>query len=125
MLKEELFVGLKEIIKKMNQEVDMVIVEGKKDEGALKALGFKGRIFVYAKREPEILEGAVRNCESVVVLTDFDSAGKDLCNEIMDHLLGHVKINKRLRREFGRLLTSHGRRGIESINRLVKLCKRI
>jgi 5S rRNA maturation endonuclease (ribonuclease M5) len=116
--KEELWEGLKKVVEKMNMEADLIIVEGQKDRDALKALGFKGRILVYTKLE--WLDAAIRGCKTAVVLTDFDKAGKKICNEIVDYLLGHIKINKGLRREFGKLLTASGRRNIESINRLVK-----
>ena len=116
---KKLFEELREIIKEMNEEVDVVIVEGVKDRNALRKLGFKKDIINYREKGRfELLEKVKEKYQRVVVLTDFDRQGKKYNKEISDFLKNRV--DKRYREKIGKILCSNGRRDIESINNLIK-----
>jgi len=106
---------IKRLVKILNEEIDLVIVEGKRDKRALEKIGVKVMICtLFSLKEELIPEGS-----RVLILTDFDREGKKLHARLMRELKGR-KINEWLRKEFSRVLGLYGRRTIESINNLLK-----
>ncbi|WXG43150.1 MAG: toprim domain-containing protein [Promethearchaeati archaeon SRVP18_Atabeyarchaeia-1] len=65
-----------------------ILVEGRKDEDALKGLGVTGRIIRVSQPGKRLFEIAeeLRSCETVVILTDFDQEGEKLAKELSRHL---------------------------------------
>jgi 5S rRNA maturation endonuclease (ribonuclease M5) len=105
---------LEEVTRKLDRDVDSVIVEGYSDKQVMKKLGFEGRIFLSAERTTEDLaEDVARASERVAILTDFDQHGKEENKEILQELQDKVDVINASRREFGAQLTSTGRRTIE------------
>jgi len=106
----------------MNVDVELVIVEGKNDKKAIQSIGFKRKV-IELNSDLSSLERMIKKYNSLVILTDFDKAGKELERKITKFLAGRIKIKTTYRRKFGKLLGSIGRRDIESINNLVKFDK--
>jgi len=106
-----MFEELERLVKLLNEEVDYVIVEGKRDREALEQIGVKVNVLTVYELDK------IRKGSKVVILTDFDEEGKRL-NRKLSKVLVDVKIDEWFRKEFGRLLGLSGRRSIESIKAL-------
>jgi 5S rRNA maturation endonuclease (ribonuclease M5) len=121
-LKHEDFRQLKELertVEKIDRDVDSVIVEGYSDKKALQKLGFTGRIFLCAERAVEdLVEDVVRPTETVAILTDFDSHGKEQNKELSHELQKEMNVDFAARRDFGKVLTSQGRHDVEDVKPL-------
>ena len=105
---------LEQVTKKLDRDVDSIIVEGFADKKVMKKLGFEGRIFLSAERTLEDLaEDVERSSRKVAILTDFDDHGKEENRKILQELQDKVDVINASRREFGAQLTSTGRRTIE------------
>lgn len=105
---------LEEVTKKLDRDVDSIIVEGFSDKQVMKKLGFEGRILLSAERTIEDLaEDVERSSQRVAILTDFDEHGKEENKKILQELQDKVDVIKESRKEFGVQLTSAGRRTIE------------
>lgn len=105
--------------RKLEKNVDAVIVEGISDKIMLQKLGFESKIFMSAEKTVEDLrEDVGRGATRVVVLTDFDNHGKEENKKIAKALESEVDVIKSLREDFGAQLTSTGRRTIEDIRPL-------
>jgi 5S rRNA maturation endonuclease (ribonuclease M5) len=101
-------------VQRIDREVDAAIVEGFSDRRVLEALGFESRIFECAERSIEDLtEDVGRFAERVVILTDFDSHGKQQNRELQHALQGRTDVIRSARKSFGRQLTSTGRIDVE------------
>lgn len=110
---------LKEIVERIDRDVDAAIVEGFSDRYYLEKLGFKGKIFMSAERTLEDLrEDVIRGSDRVVVLTDYDEHGKEESHKISSELEKEIDVLRSSRREFGEQLTSTGRRAIEDVRPL-------
>ncbi len=95
-----------------------ILVEGKRDEGALKELGVKGRIIrvkQYRKRLFELGE-ELSSFKTVIVLTDFDKEGEDLAEEIERQL--HMWGVQTVMREKVRSAVSWATRQIEGLSKV-------
>lgn len=95
-----------------------ILVEGKRDEGALKELGVKGRIIrvrQYRKRLFELGE-ELSSYKSVIILTDFDKEGEDLAEQIERQL--HTWGVQTIMRERVRSAVSWATRQIEGLNKV-------
>lgn len=105
---------LEEITRKLDRDLDSIVVEGFSDKKVMQKLGFEGRIFLSAERTVEDLaEDVERSSERVAILTDFDQHGKDENKKILQELQDRVDVINASRKEFGSQLTSTGRRTIE------------
>ncbi len=91
-------------------EGKLVIAEGKKDSRALKTLGVKNIVLLNGRPLAALAlhvsksiasSGNEGSREEVVILTDFDSKGKELAARL-DYLLKKhkVMVNSRIRRKF-------------------------
>jgi 5S rRNA maturation endonuclease (ribonuclease M5) len=111
--------NLIEVTRKLDRDLDAIIVEGFSDRKVMKKLGFEGKIFLSAERNNELLaEDVERGADTVAVLTDFDSHGKEQNQEIRQELQDKVDVISASRKEFGAQLTSTGRRAIEDVEPL-------
>lgn len=106
--------NLEEVTRKLDRDVDSIIVEGFDDKIVMQKLGFEGKIFLSAERTIEDLaEDVARASERVAILTDFDNHGKEENKKILQELQDKVDVINASRKEFGAQLTSTGRRTIE------------
>lgn len=89
-------------------EAATIIVEGKRDVLALQRTGFSGNILAINSRRAEEFAAqlATEGAESVIVLTDFDSAGRKIGKRFTEALRAHgIRVDsesaKRMRWIFG------------------------
>lgn len=109
---------LLELIQEMSRAVDAAIVEGENDRRGLRAAGFEKRIYTCSEAGG-LVPFATRIDEEVVILTDFDPAGRKL-NARLRELLSDSQVTPEWRRKVGAKLTPYGRRDIESLNNLFR-----
>lgn len=110
---------LKGLAQKIGRDVDAVIVEGRNDEKALKRLGMEADIFKFGGNVVEpFCERVAELADSVVILTDFDTEGKEMNLELRQVLEEKLDVMGDYRKKFGKLLTSKDRYCIEEINPL-------
>ncbi|MFB6199426.1 MAG: hypothetical protein ABEJ83_00990 [Candidatus Nanohaloarchaea archaeon] len=110
---------LESVTRKIDREVDSAIVEGFSDKFFLKKLGFTGNIYLSAERTIEDLaEDVERGSDRTVILTDFDTHGKQQNKKIIQELQGRVDVLNSARKKFGKQLTSNDRHEIEDVRPL-------
>ena len=64
-----------------------IIVEGRHDEMALRALGLPGPVIMASHRRAlDLAEEAARSFTDIVLLTDWDSKGDEMARNIEHHL---------------------------------------
>jgi 5S rRNA maturation endonuclease (ribonuclease M5) len=104
--------SLVELFSKIDEQYEglLIVVEGKRDEKILRELGVKASIVKTQSGRPrlEFLEeiaSAAGEGGQVLILTDFDPEGVDLCRFIERDLeLRKIAILKRLRLEIRKLM---------------------
>lgn len=107
---------LEAVVRKLDRDVDGVVVEGFMDRKVLQKLGFSGKVFMSAERTiDDLVEDIERGTERVAVLTDFDSHGKNENRKITHALQGRTDVIAAARKEFGAQLTSTGRMAVEDV----------
>jgi 5S rRNA maturation endonuclease (ribonuclease M5) len=64
-----------------------IIVEGRRDLQALRALGLPGPVIMASRQSAlDLAEEAARNYPQIILLTDWDSKGDEMCKTIDYHL---------------------------------------
>ncbi|MEW6069222.1 MAG: toprim domain-containing protein [Candidatus Thermoplasmatota archaeon] len=118
---EELGVLLEEL-KALNKSIP-VVVEGRKDELALRALGLKGEIIKLSSFSlPAFCEQLAEKCDKVVILTDWDRQGGALCRALKNYLLANgVKYNDKIRER----LVKYARKEIKDVESLMAFLQNI
>jgi 5S rRNA maturation endonuclease (ribonuclease M5) len=99
--REEIAVKVREFIESLNNECKagaIVIVEGRKDEIALREIGFNGEILVYNNFKGIInfVDYVSRKGRKVILLLDRDRKGRSLTSKILkklDILCPHDSLN--------------------------------
>ncbi len=84
MLNAELYLRLLKILDELSarsREGAVILVEGKKDEEALRSLGIAGRIVKISQMRYSDIYDELRE-EDVVILTDWDEEGERIKNEL-------------------------------------------
>ena len=89
--REEMALRIREFIESLNHECKagaIVTVEGKKDEYALREVGFSGEILVYNnfKGITNFVDHVSRSGRKVILLLDRDKKGKTLTSKIIKKL---------------------------------------
>jgi 5S rRNA maturation endonuclease (ribonuclease M5) len=90
-MKPEVLEQIQELLNELEEHAARgvpILVEGPRDEEALRELGISGRILCVSGTRKTILnflEGLVAH-EQVVILTDFDRAGNELAKFCATHL---------------------------------------
>jgi 5S rRNA maturation endonuclease (ribonuclease M5) len=78
-----------------------IIVEGMRDERALRSLGVSGPVIMASRRPAlELAEDAARKYREIIVLTDWDLKGDEMAQKIEQHLRctgAHVDLEIRSR----------------------------
>ncbi len=70
-----------------SQKGAVIIVEGMRDERALRALGISGPVIMASRRPAlELAEDAARRYREIVVLTDWDLKGDEMALKIDQYL---------------------------------------
>jgi 5S rRNA maturation endonuclease (ribonuclease M5) len=105
----------------LNSEGLPVIVEGEKDERALRAVGFKGEV-IRVNRGVSIFnlcEEISKRYSKVILLLDWDTKGAELCEELQRALKANgVSYDTEHRRKLERLTGEI--RDVESIDTYIK-----
>jgi len=118
--KRHAFLDLVSLLGDFEGVVDTVLVEGLRDVAALRGLGFLGRVEMCSKvgvSDGDLVEGLARSAGIVVILTDFDEAGR-LLNRRLSRLLERrgVRVERHLRRTVGRLMAILGVYAVEALD---------
>jgi len=80
---EELISSLKDV----SLQGAAIIVEGRRDEQALRALGLKGPVIMASRRPAlHLAEDAAKSFAQIVLLTDWDEKGDEMAKTIELHL---------------------------------------
>ena len=120
----ELEARLKDIIGEINYSVSAVIVEGKRDEEALRAAGLRSPVVQFASSGLPVfafVEEVVAGYKgsTVVVLLDFDQEGREMAERLAQELEeGGVKVERTLRGKIVQMLIREGIMRIEEIRLL-------
>lgn len=108
-----------ELLQRADRDADAIIVEGVSDKKVLRQCGVESRVFTCGGKEPEAFAETIgRVSERVVILTDFDSHGKELNDEFRHLLREDVHVLSAHRRDIGAHLTESGRHCIEDLRPL-------
>ncbi|HDO20765.1 MAG TPA: hypothetical protein ENG81_04540 [Candidatus Bathyarchaeota archaeon] len=112
---------LMRLLEKIDGNVDAILVEGVRDEKALRRIGVKTeilRINMYGMNIlnlVEYLEEKYRG-KRIIVLSDFDNEGLRLNRRIEVEIEGRgVKVEKSLREKLRILMAKYGKRKIEEL----------
>ena len=104
--------ALIDIIQKLDHDYEglLVVVEGKRDEMVLRSLGLKAPIVKTQSGIPrqlfiDQLASATEQERQVLILTDFDEEGSELCRLIEQELeIRRIRVLRRLRREIRKVM---------------------
>jgi 5S rRNA maturation endonuclease (ribonuclease M5) len=118
--------ALIDTIQKLDHDYEglLVIVEGKRDELVLRSLGLKAPIIKTQSGIPrqlfiDQLVSATDQGSQVLILTDFDEEGSELCRLIEQELeIRRIRVLRRLRREIRKAMGNW--RCIEELTALFK-----
>jgi 5S rRNA maturation endonuclease (ribonuclease M5) len=117
-------INLLAFLKKLDEIIDAVIVEGVRDVKALSHLGFRGLIEVCSRvgvSNGDLVEDLAWRYRRILILTDFDEEGRKL-NKKLSRLLERkgVKVEKYMRRAISKLMATLGAYTIEELdNRII------
>lgn len=77
-----------------------VVVEGKRDVAALRALGLHGEILMVHSGNAliEVCDRLAERYREVVALTDWDRTGGHIMRHLRDNLRGRVRLHREIRR---------------------------
>ncbi|MEM3393534.1 MAG: hypothetical protein QXY79_00600 [Candidatus Methanomethylicia archaeon] len=117
---------IEEILKTLDENVDLIIVEGKRDTEVLLTLGCKSQIIAIGEMHKplfEIVEEIKEKCRGfrVVVLMDFDEEGEKLNKKIEMLLEGYgLTIEKTLKNKLRKAMFEEDRRRIEELSGILE-----
>ncbi len=95
-----------------------VIVEGRRDLQALRALGLPGPVIMASRRPAlELAEEAARSYSQIILLTDWDRKGDEMCKTIELHLRSvGSRPDREIRSRLGKLVKKEIK-DVESLSR--------
>lgn len=65
----------------------VIIVEGRRDESALRSLGINGPVMLAShKSSLDLAEDVSRKYSQIIILTDWDEKGEEMCRILEQHL---------------------------------------
>lgn len=122
----EIEARLRELFEDVNHSVSAVVVEGKRDEEALREAGLRSPVvrfsssgmpfFAFVEEMVEMYKGS-----TVLILLDFDQEGREMAEDLSQKLEeGGIRVEKAMREEVMRLLTKEGIMRVEEIRMLRK-----
>ncbi|MGV8174968.1 MAG: toprim domain-containing protein [Methanothrix sp.] len=95
-----------------------VIVEGRRDLIALRTLGLSGPVIMASRRSAlDLAEDAARNYSQIILLTDWDQKGDEMCRTIERHLRSAGSRPDRLIRSRLKKLVKKEIKDVESLSR--------
>jgi 5S rRNA maturation endonuclease (ribonuclease M5) len=114
------YTDLENVVKEMNEYVDVVVVEGKHDKEALEEMGITKEIAMYSGSKysyADFIEYLRLRYKRVAILTDYDKAGRRFNKKLSTGLEKEgVKVEKIYREKIRKILKTKGMRCIESVN---------
>ncbi len=112
------FSKIKDFIKSLNSTHDkIVVVEGKRDENALKKIGFTGKICQFHSFKGLIkFADSMPKYKKLILLLDSDRKGRYLTKRIISQLQHRVKIDLSYRKELT-IITKGKVRNVEDLER--------
>jgi 5S rRNA maturation endonuclease (ribonuclease M5) len=95
-----------------------VIVEGRRDLQALRALGLPGPVIMASRRPAlQLAEEAARSYSQIILLTDWDRKGDEMCKTIELHLRSvGSRPDREIRSRLGKLVKKEIKE-VESLSR--------
>jgi 5S rRNA maturation endonuclease (ribonuclease M5) len=86
--------SLTDFIHKLNKETEsLVVVEGPRDQRALRTSGFKGEIFMLCHHQNiRTLEDRAQRFKKIILLLDGDNEGKKLAQRVIRILGGKIDL---------------------------------
>lgn len=102
-------------------EHGVCIVEGRRDEFALRKLGFEGKIIALKtlNRSLDSIVESISSEEQIIILTDFDNEGEELATRLYNALKSrNVRINLEVRKKL-LLLLGGVIKGLEELEPLI------
>lgn len=111
------------IVRKVNSNVDIILVEGKRDRRALVENGFESRILECSSLPVHEIISRVEESgsRSALVLTDFDAHGRELFREISSALTGHgISLKNIYRKKIKEILDTENMKTTESLRNFRK-----
>ena len=95
-----------------------VIVEGRRDLQSLRALGLPGPVIMASRRRAlDLAEDAARSYREIILLTDWDGKGDEMCRTIECHLISvGSKPDKEIRSRLKKLVKKEIK-DVESLSR--------
>ena len=95
-----------------------VIVEGRRDMQSLRALGLPGPVIMASRRRAlDLAEDAARSYREIILLTDWDGKGDEMCRTIERHLISvGSKPDKEIRSRLKKLVKKEIK-DVESLSR--------
>jgi 5S rRNA maturation endonuclease (ribonuclease M5) len=110
-----------EALKKLDENVDLIIVEGKRDRYVLRKLGCKANIIALGDTHKPLLT-LIEDLNmkymglKVAILTDFDEEGEELNKKIERILEGSsLKVERTLKDRLRKAMLEENRRRIEEL----------
>lgn len=99
-ISEQEIQDVKKFVLQLNSSEGVVVVEGKRDKGALRKLGYSGKILEFHKFGGMIsFADAVAKYEKLIVLFDGDRKGRYLTGKTIQLLQRRVKVDLTYKRE--------------------------
>ena len=113
---------LMKLLESIGESVDIVVVEGTRDEEALRRLGLRGRIELRSRigrSDEDLVDKIADSGRSVLVLTDFDAEGRAMNRKLTVILERRgLKVEIGHRRAIGRMMAVLGVYAIEDLDNM-------
>lgn len=112
-------------LQKINASKKLIIVEGKKDEHALRSCGVKNTIVVLNKKPLyAVVESVAEKTKRVIILTDFDITGKEMYGKLKKALVAHgVQVDTTFREFLHKTGLSHVEGLKTYVQKYIKECE--
>lgn len=98
-----------EDLKELSQEIP-IVVEGRRDEKALRGLGISGEVFQISTGTPfyEFCEGITGRYKDIILFTDIDAEGQRIARRFKGYMSQNgVMVNDRFRPTLLSMLDTH------------------
>lgn len=114
---EKALVGIAE-----DNKLTPIVVEGEKDIAALRNLGIQGEIISLntGTSMPNFCDYLAQKYKKIIILTDWDRRGGQLCRIIKKNLMGRVKLDLSYREIFAKNTTIRTVEGLPSWLKTIK-----
>lgn len=109
----------------LNASNKPIIVEGKKDEYSLRACGVRNAVVVLNKKPLyAVVESVAEKTKAVIILTDFDTTGKELYGKLKKALVAHgVQVDNTFREFLQKTGLSHVEGLKTYVQKYIKECE--